>query len=310
MPSASEIREQVASESARRNRLAVPAFAGGFLYLLSAITIASTINAAPSVGLFQGLAPALSGVAEPAVSPRTPWVKYISKHAAGLIAGGVLSAISLAVLTLLLLFVAGATRFRRPQSWAATRPLVLYGGAALALVSVGHEVVSVIESHNFAVGHDHSNKAVERALVGGTANLLVDYVELLAGLALLVGMIAAMVNALRVGLLPRWMAMIGMLSAVLIFLPGTSAELQVIPAFWIVMMGILMLGRWANGEPPAWAAGEARPWPSRAETMAAKSGGSAPAAAAAGGGSVPAPQLPASGGSSRKRRRKRGSASS
>jgi hypothetical protein len=305
MPNASEIREQVASETERRNRLAVPAFAGGFLYLLSAITIASTINAAPSVGLFQGLAPALSGVAEPAVSPRAPWVKYISKHAAGLIAGGALSAISLAVLTLLLLFLVSATRFRRPQSWAATRPLVLYGGAALALVSVGHEVVSVLEAHNFAVGHDHTNKAVEHALVGGAANLVVDYIELLAGLALLVGMISAMVNALRVGLLPRWMAMIGMLAAVLIFLPGTSAELQVIPAFWIVMMGILMLGRWANGEPPAWAAGEARPWPSRAETIAAKSGGARPAAVAA-GGAVPAPQMPASGGSSRKRRKRRG----
>ena len=38
----------------------MPAFAGGVLYLLSAIIIASTLNGAPTVGLLQGLAPALA----------------------------------------------------------------------------------------------------------------------------------------------------------------------------------------------------------------------------------------------------------
>jgi len=50
MPSKTEIREQVELESARRARLAVPAFAGGFLYLLSAIIIASTLSTLPTVG--------------------------------------------------------------------------------------------------------------------------------------------------------------------------------------------------------------------------------------------------------------------
>ena len=34
------------------------------------------------------------------------------------------------------------------------------------------------------------------------------------------------------------------------------------------MMGILFMGRWPNGDPPAWAAGEARPWPTQAERRA------------------------------------------
>jgi hypothetical protein len=306
MPSASEIREHVDAETERRNRLSVPAFAGGFLYLLSAIVIASTINAAPTVGLLQGLAPAISGVASPSVSPRTPWVKFISHRTLALVAGGALAAVALVVLTLILLLLANATQFRRPQSLRATRPLLIIGGVGLAAVSIGHEVISAIETHNFAVGHDHSNHAVEQALVTGTANDLVDYIELLAGLALLVGMIATMVNAIRVGLVPRWMGMVGMLAAVLIFLPDTGAELQVIPAFWIVMMGILFLGRWHSGDPPAWAAGESRPWPPRGGAQARVR--PAPSAAVAGGaGTVtPAPVQPTTGGSSRKRRRKRG----
>lgn len=302
MPSASDIRTQVAAETERRNRLAVPSFAGGFLYLLSAIIISSTVNAAPSVGLLEGLTPALSGVATPAVSPRTPWVKYISAHAFGLIAGGVLSAIALAVLTLILLLLVGATSFRRPESWRMARPLILFGGIGLVLTSVAHEAVTAIESHSFVVGHDHSNAAVEHALLTSSANSVVGYIELLAGVALVAGMIGAVINAMRVGLVPRWMGFLGVFTSLLIFLPDISAELQVIPAFWMVMMGILLMGRWPKptGDPPAWTAGLAIPWPPRG---GGRVGGAQPAAAAAGGGLVPAPVAPESGRASRKRRR-------
>jgi hypothetical protein len=307
MPSAKEIKDQVARESNYRARLAVPAFAGGFLYLLSAVIISGTLASAPSVGLLQGLGPALSGVENPAVSPRTPEVKFISHHAFALIAGSTLAAVAIAALTLVLLTLLDATRFRRPQTWSAALPLVLVGGIAVALVSVGHQVASSIETHNFVVGHNHSNHEVEQALTNGTVNTVADYVDLLAGLALAAGMIGTMINALRVGLVPRWMAFLGMFTALLIFLPIGGAELQVVPAFWIVMMGLLYMGRWPKGEPPAWAAGEARPWPSqaqlRAEAQAAK-GGLSPSPAAAGVAPAPVPAaVPAS---SRKRRRKRG----
>ena len=309
MPSAAEIREQVAREQDRRNRLAVPAFAGGFLYLLSSIIISGTLNGAPTVGLLQGLAPALSGVANPAVSPRTPEVKFISHHAFSLISGSVLASIAVGALTLVLLVFVDATRFRRPQTWAAARPLVLVGGIAVAVVSVVHQVTSAIETHNFVTSHDHSNHAVEQALTTGTANTIADYIDLLAGLALAAGMIGAMINALRVGLVPRWMAFLGMFAGLLIFLPIGGAELQIVPAFWMVMVGILFLGKWPKGDPPAWAAGEARPWPSPAQARAeAREGAGGPAVATA-GASTPAPVLPAGGGSSRKRRRKRGAGS-
>lgn len=299
MPKA-EIRQQVAWETERRSRLAVPTFAGGFLYLLSAIIITETLNGAPQVGLLQGLAPALSGVANPAVSPRTQEVKFISRHAFPLIAGSALASLALVVLTLGLLLLVDATRFRRPNIWSATRPLVLYGGLAVAVVSVGHEVVSAIETHKFAVGHNFTNHAVDQALTNGTANSVVDYVDLLAGLALAAGIIATMINVLRVGLFPRWMGILGMLTGLLIFLPIGGAELQVVPAFWMVMIGVLFIGKWPNGEPPAWAAGEARPWPSGGSMRGSRQ------AASAGAGSdvAPAPALPVAPSSSRKRRKR------
>src|SRR6478609_7635653 len=114
MPGAAEIKEQVARETARRERLAVPAFAGGVLYLLGAIIIAGTLKGAPTVGLLQGLAPALRGEAEPTVSPRAAEVKFISHHSFALLAGSVLAAVAVLALTLILLALLDATRFRRP----------------------------------------------------------------------------------------------------------------------------------------------------------------------------------------------------
>jgi hypothetical protein len=302
-----EIRKQTAWELTRRTRLAVPAFAGGFLYLLSAIVITSTLSGLPTVGPLQGLAPLVAGEANPAMSPRTNEVKFISHHAFPLIAGSVLAAVAIGALTAILLFVYDAAVFRREGIWRPARGLVLGGGIAVAVASVAHEAVYAIVTHNFAVGHDFSRQAVDRALTTGTANQVVAYLSLFAGLALVVGMVVVLLNGLRTGLLPRWLAILGMFSALLILLPNTGATLQLVPAFWLVMMGILLGGRWMGGDPPAWEAGESRPWPSRAQVAAERrargKGGPVPAAAGAGADTAPAPK-PQQAGTSRKRRRK------
>jgi hypothetical protein len=322
MPSSSEISAQLARESERRARLAVPAFAGGVLYFLSAIIVTATLSGAPTVGLVQGITPALRGEANPAVSPRAPEVKYISQHAFALIAGSTLKAISLIVLTLVVLLLLDATRFRRPETWSAARPLVLVGGITLAAVSLLHQIAGAVQAHNFAVGHDFTSHAVDQALTQGAINVGSQYLDLLAALALTAGMIAVSVNAIRVGLLTRWMGVIGIFSGVLIFLPIGGATLEIVPAFWLLAMGILYIGRWPNGEPPAWASGEARPWPTPAERRAEReaagasatgvkgkgAGQTQPALSASGPDAAPAApsaQPQSGGGASRKRRRKR-----
>jgi hypothetical protein len=312
MASSSDTKAQLERESERRGRLAAPAIAGGVLYLLSGIIIAATVNAAPSVGLLQGLTPALRGEARPAVSPRTAEVKFFSHHAFALIAGSVLVAIALGALVLSLLLLLDAARFRRPETWSAARPLVLAGGTLLAVVSIAHQIVGAIETHKFAVGHEFTNHAVDNGLTKATPYLAIDYLDLVAGLALAAGMIATALAAMRVGLLTRWMGILGMFTGVLIFLPIGGVTLSILPAFWMVMVGLLFGGKWPNGDPPAWASGEARPWPTGAqvrEARQARAGQPAVSSAGADGGSAgdvaPAPTRPAGSGS-RRRRRKRG----
>jgi hypothetical protein len=303
MPNAADIRRQVEKETEHRSRLSVPSFAGGFLYLLSAIVIASTLNGAPTVGLFQGLAPTLSGIAHPAVSPRAAEVKFISSHAFPLIAGSFVAAIAVGVLTLMLLVLLDATVFRRPGVWSAARPLILGGGIAVAVASVAHQLVAAVETHNFASGHDFTSHAVDQALTKATPNLVIAYLSLFAGLALAAGMITVMINALRVGLIPRWLGIVGMFTALLIFLPLGGAELQVVPAFWMVMVGMLFAQRWPKGDPAAWLAGEARPWPTRAQMQAERAGRDPQAHAKA---SAAAPAATPMKASSRKRRKRGG----
>ncbi len=306
MPSAGDIRREVEKENERRARLAVPAFAGGFLNLLSAIVITSTLNSLPTVGPLQGLAPALSGVANPAESPRTAEVKFISHHALQLVAGAALAAIAVLILTGILLVLFQAASFRRPGVWPPARMLVLVGGVSVAVASVAHEVVYAIETHNFALSHNHTSHAVDEALTKSPANEIVAYLSLLAGLALVVGMIVVLLNALRTGLLPRWMAFLGMFSGLLILLPNIGATLQLVPSFWLVMMGLLFARRWPGGDPPAWDSGEARPWPSRAQMQAERAGRDPKAVPALAADASPAAAAPAGGGSRRRRRKRSG----
>jgi hypothetical protein len=305
MPSKSELSERLAFESARRGRLSVPSFAGGVLYLLGGIVASSALKGLPSVGVLQGIAPALSGQADPAVSPRAPEVRFISHKAFPLLTGSLMTAAAIAALTVILFFLLDAIRFRRPETWPAARPLLLIGGLGLAAFSFIHQIISSIETHNFATGHDFSTSAVNNALTSGTVNVITGYVDLLVGLAFVVAMIVVMINAMRVGLLTRWMSIIGILTSILIFLPIGGATLAIVPSFWMAAMGLLNGGRWPSGDLPAWVTGEARPWPSQAAMRAAKRGAVAGQPVLAGADATPAPSLPGQNGSSRKRRRKR-----
>jgi hypothetical protein len=311
-----EVRARVAFESERRLRLGVPAIAGGVLFLLGGIIVTTTLRQLPTVGVMQGLAPALRGEANPAVSPGASEVRYIDHHAFGLIAGNLLQAVATLILVVVLLFLLGAVQFRRPETSAAARPLVLGGGAAMVLVSIVHPIAQALNAHDFATGHDFTAEAVNHALTQSAALEISEYLGLIGGLALAAGMIVVTLGATRTGLMARWMLYLGIFAALLAFTPfglALGSIQQLVPAFWMVGAGILLMGRWPNGDPAAWAAGESRPWSSqleaRARREAAKGAGRGapvrPEDDGAAGDVAPEPVRPARGGSAR-RRRKRG----
>jgi hypothetical protein len=303
-PNTAEVRGQVEREAERRSRLGVPAAAGGVLFLLSAIIANAVIMGLPSVGLLQGLEPALRGTSNP-ISPRAEEVRYLSHQALGLIAGSALQAIAVVALAIVLLFLLDCARFRGSEAPRPAQPLVIGGAAGMVIFGIVGQILRAIRAHEFGVGHDFSENAVEHALTKGTANAVIGYLGLIAPIAVMAGMIMVLLAATRAGLLTRWLRSLG-IGAAVVLLPFFSAifYLQLIPAAWLVSIAFMFAGRLPGGDPPAWAAGEARPWATPAEMRAARQAGEPAPRVAAASDVAPAPAAPAANGSSRKRRKR------
>ena len=87
--------------------------------------------------------------------------------------------------------------------------------------------------------------------------------------------------SMRTGLLTRFWAMLGLaLGVSLLLVPIGIFGL----VFWFVIIGLMLAGWWIQPLPPAWDAGEAIPWPSRADQMGPPSGESEPAGTVEGSG--------------------------
>lgn len=85
----------------------------------------------------------------------------------------------------------------------------------------------------------------------------------------LIGLITAVVytclHAMRVGLLTRFMGTLGMAIGVSVVLVALFPLL-----LYTLALGLVFLGRLPGGRPPAWAAGEAVPWPAPGQQAAAR----------------------------------------
>jgi hypothetical protein len=79
-------------------------------------------------------------------------------------------------------------------------------------------------------------------------------------LAVVFAMVYFSLWAMRVGLLTRFWGTFGMAAGASLILVPFGVLLV---AFWFAVLGLMFVGRWVQPMPPAWAAGEAIPWPRR-----------------------------------------------
>jgi hypothetical protein len=151
-------------------------------------------------------------------------------------------------------FLGVATRARSP----VFRKFIIYvpivGGVVLA-VSVLMSQIGSLQVVNEFLDSDKTVKAATDA-----DNGLIVYARVLyqlGTLALAVGLVMVALNAMRIGLLTRMLGYIGIASgAMMVLFP-----LPIVQIFWFGALGFVLFGRWPGGELPAWATGEAAPWP-------------------------------------------------
>ena len=299
---AAAVTRQLEWEAAQRPRAVAAGVAAGGLLLLGSL-YGSVGLKPPRIGVIQGIAPALTGVPDAHVDPRSAGITFATHHTARIIASSAVSAIGIAAISFVLLYLFVATKARKPDMPAISRPLGIAGPIVVALAGLATAVVFSINAKHFVDGTDRSRQAADH-VSSGTAAVIVQSLGLLGALALGFAFIVIGLNAMRVGLLTRFMGILAMISGVLFVIPVFGAGLPVVQAFWLIALALVVSGRSPAGLPPSWERGVAVPWPTQQEQREARARQRDGAAAI----DKPAPEPvapPSNGGRSRKRKRKR-----
>ncbi len=214
----------------------------------------------PHVPVVNALQNAATPGADTRPSLRTSQLQYLHDHAGKLILGGIILAIGYFALLPTLGYLFRATKARRPELPRAALILALIGPALLGVAAIVFQVALTTKAGDFVTSSDHSRKAVDDVTKAGLLRG-VQILQLPGTLCLAFGLVLLSINAMRVGLLSRFMGVLGIIcGGALVLLPQNP-----IIVFWLLALAVLFARRWPQGMPPAWETGVAVPWPTSAE---------------------------------------------
>jgi hypothetical protein len=147
-------------------------------------------------------------------------------------------------------------------------PLFLAALAVLSGVSTLHAASDFVTNEvphllakKISLDSDHANEIAKETIDDAPLRPLAAGFGLAGQLGFAVAMVYTCLYAMRVGLLTRFWGSLGMALGAVSFIFFQFAVL------WFVYLAILLLLR--NSRPPAWASGEAIPWPTPGERAAA-----------------------------------------
>ncbi len=260
--------ETLADEQGRRIPAAVASIAAGALTLGGGALAAWVYSDLPAVPVLDAMRERLAGGSPPQPGLKARQVLWYDDNAIRLILVSVVLALAAAAIGLALTHLYRSVRARRPET---PRGVVYAAVAGAVLVAVSGLVQAIgvsIEASSFASSANQTSDAARDVLQGPAivAALLLRQVGVFAiGFAF----VLLALNGMRVGLLTRFMGVLGIIVGVLFIIP-LGASLPIVQSFWLIALGALFLGRWPAGLPPAWVTGEAQPWPTQQELREAR----------------------------------------
>jgi hypothetical protein len=240
----------------------VAAGVGALLLLGSGVATTALLSGAPRTGLVDSLARAgqAGGVGGQRSLLYRSYVFYDDRAAATLVAA-VAQGIGFVALAFMLAYLATAVRGRTPVFRTLWLYVALAGGVLSALATIGFEASKLAAISSFLDGPRTVDSAIH--IGHSTSATTAQLVGLVGSFALGLGWVVICLNAMRVGLLTRFMGTLGIICGALVVLPLLGAASIVLQTFWLGAVALLLLGRWPNGVPPAWSTAEATPWPTQ-----------------------------------------------
>lgn len=262
------VEETLAWEAEQRPRAGVAAIVAGVATLAGNIIGSVLAGDQPRVLLVDGLRDAAGQQLPSGQGLRAEKVLYYDDHVPALIGQGVSGALGFAMVAVVLGYLFRATQARRPEMPRVAIYLALIGPILYAVATLALQIGVTVEAHDFATGGDLSTQAAHDALSGGLLNAM-QFLSFFAILTTAIAFVLVALNAMRVGLLTRFMGILGVITGALLVFPIGGSPI-IVQAFWLIALGFLIFGRWPNGVPPAWATGRAQPWPTQQELREAR----------------------------------------
>jgi hypothetical protein len=291
---------QLSWEARQRPRAAVAAVIGGLLTFGADLWSNQIFSGAPRSGLLEALQSAQRpGPVGETRSVRDGFYAFYNDHAGEVIAASVARAIGLIAVGWVLSFLAAATRARRPQLPRAATWLPLVGAVLQAVAALMGTFASASGVSTYLDGP----RTVDAASEVTSSSVLVasSFIGLVGQFALAAAFVLICLNAMRAGLLTRFMGVVGIFVGVFIIIP--LVPLSTLQTFWLIAIAVLLFGFWPGaGVPPAWRTGREEPWPSAAPR--GRRGAPAPEPATPSGGEPAAERAPMAGAARRKRKRR------
>jgi hypothetical protein len=233
--------ERLAYEARVRNRQAALAAAAGILLIL-------------------GVAIQLGG---PHVNVSEKTLGLITEHKrfSRDVIGSILTALSLFAVAGTLYWLWGAAMARDPKLRPSFMGWIALAGGVVEGISVVVYVVAFGSAANDFVSHGSQTFPEANTLLS-RGSLLIPQIGNYLGLFLVaVALVMVSLNAMRVGLLTRFLGYLGIIGGVLTIIP--LVPIPIVEAYWLLALAYLLSGRWPSGVPPAWSSGKAEPWPPR-----------------------------------------------
>jgi hypothetical protein len=255
--------DHLAWEARQRTPAAIAAGVAAVFIFAGTVWRGLTLSDLPRNGVLE----ALDKAAEPGAvggseSLKVDTYQVFEDQAFGVLSSSVIVAIGYLALGWTLTYLAVAARARRREMPRLLVYLPMIAGILQALATVLSAVATNLAISDF-LGGDRTVDAAREVTRSGLG-VFAQLVGLPGALGLALALILIALNAMRVGLLTRFMGVLGIITGTLQILPF-GGPLPVVQSFWLLMLALLFSGRWAGGLPPAWRTGNAEPWPSGAE---------------------------------------------